>query len=176
MLKAQHVALPGQEAVQLPQADKRCQLFQNLLLVVKPQGNVLGDEVRQIPHVPAIHHRGDHFLRDAAGQLRILAEQVPGLPQQGLGPGAALEGLGLGGLLQLLHVGLEEGLRLPQAAQAGAAAALHHHPDGVLGQPQNLGDVGNGAHRVQVLFSRRFRADLPLSHQENFLVLLHGPL
>ena len=46
VLKAQNAALPGQEAVELPQADKGGQLLQNLLLIRVAPGDVLGNEVR----------------------------------------------------------------------------------------------------------------------------------
>ena len=176
MLKPQDVALPGQEAIQLPQADERGHLLQNLLLIRVTQGNILGDIIRQIAHIPAVHDSGDDLLRHVSGQLRVLAEQVPGLPQQRLRPGATLEGLGGSLLLQQFHVGLKEGLRLPQAAHAGPAAPLHHHPDGVGRQAQDLGDMGHRADLVQVLLLRLVHTDLPLSHQEDVLVRLHSPL
>ena len=73
-------------------------------------------------------------------------------------------------------MGLEEGLRLPQAAQVGPLPPLHHHPDRGLAQPQDLRDVGDRANGVQVLFLRRVHPDLPLGHQEDVLIGLHGPL
>ena len=176
VLKAQHVVLPGQEGVQLPQPGEGGELLQNLLLVGVPQGDVLGDVVRQEAGVPAVHNGGHHLLRHAAGLLGVLSEQGVGLPQQCLRPGALPHGLGGGLLRHRLHVGLEEGLRLPQPPQMGPLAALHHDPDGGLAQPQDLGDVGHRADGVQILLLRRIDADLPLGHQEDVLVGFHGPL
>ena len=176
VLKAQNIALPGQEAVELAQPDKGSHLLENLLLVRVAQGDVLRNEVRQISHVPAVHHRGDHLVGHAAHQLDILAELIPGLPQQGLGPGALLEGLADRLLFQQLHVGLQERCHLPEAAQTCPLPALHHNPHRGVGQAQNLRDMGDGTHGIQVLLLRFIDADLPLGHQENLLVRLHGPL
>ena len=176
MLKAQHIVLPCQETVQLPQPGKGGELFQDLLLVGIPQGDVLGDVVRQEAGVPAVHDGGHHLLRHAAGLLCVLAEQGIGLPQQRLCPGALPHGLGGGLFRHGLHIGLQEGLRLPQAPQMGPLAAVHHAADGGLAQPQDLGDVGNGADGIQVLLLRRIDADLPLGHQKDVLIPLHGPL
>ena len=44
-LEAQDIIFPGQERVHLPQADKRRELFQNLLLIRIAKGDVLGDVV-----------------------------------------------------------------------------------------------------------------------------------
>ena len=42
--------------------------------------------------------------------------------------------------------------------------SLYHHPDRVGGQTQNLCDMGNRPHFVEVLFPRNIAANLPLSH------------
>ena len=176
MFKAQDIALSGKKTVQLPQPDKGRHLLQDLLLVGIPQGDILGDEIRKIPHIPAVHHRRDDLIRHAACQFGVLAEKVPGLAEQRLGPGTAAECLGGFLLHQRLHIGLQEGLRLPQTAQTGTVAPLHHYPHGIGGQPQDLADVGNGADLIQILFRRRVDTDLPLRDQEDLLVRLHGPL
>ena len=105
-LKAQDVIFPGQERVHLPQADKRRELFQDLLLIRIAQGDVLGDVVGQIAGVPAVHDRGHHFLRQAARLLGVVGEQVICLAQQRLRPGTGQERLGDRRLLQKLHIGL----------------------------------------------------------------------
>ena len=176
VLKAQHVVLPHQETVELPQPGEGGEFLQDLLLVGVAQGDVLGNIVRQEAGVPAVHHRGHHLLRHTAGLLGILAEQGVGLAEQGLRPGALPHGLRGRLLRDGLHIGLEEGLRLPQAAQVGPLPPLHHHPDRGLAQPQDLRDVGDRANGVQVLFLRRVHPDLPLGHQEDVLIGLHGPL
>ena len=123
-----------------------------------------------------VHQRGEDLLRHIAGELGIFAEKVEGLAQQGLRPGALAEGLGFRLLLQCLHIGLEEGLCLPQTAQPGPAASLHHTAHGGAGKPQDLTDVGHSADGVEILLPRQIHADLPLGHQENLLIGLHGPL
>ena len=175
VLEAQDVVLPGQEAVELAQADVGGELLQDLLLVGVAEADVLGDVVRQEAGVPAIHDGGEHLLRHPAGHLGVLSEEGVGLAQQGLGPGAALEGLGVRLLRDGLHIGLEIGRGLPQPLQPGPLAALHHAADGAA-HPQQVGDVGHGADLIEVGLAGLGRADLPLGHQEDVLVRLHGPL
>ena len=176
VLKAQHIVLPDQEAVELPQPREGGELLQDLLLVGIPQGDVLGDVVCQEAGVPAVHNGGHHLLRHAVCLLGVLAEQGIGLAEQSLCPRALPHGLGGRLLRHSLHIGLEEGLCLPQPPQVGPAPALHHHADGGLAQPQDLGDVGHRADGVQVLLPRLVDADLPLGHQKDVLVALHCPL
>ena len=170
-LIAQHIPLPGQEAVQLPQPHQRRQFFQNCLLIVIPQSRILGDKIRQIPRLLAVQHRGGDLLGHIACQMGIILEQAPGLPQQGLGFRTVAHG---SGFLHHLHVALQIRLRLPQAAQPCPASALHHHPQGGFSQPQDLGHPGNGAHGVKVLLPRTVRVQFPLGHQKDLLTGFHG--
>ena len=173
---AQDVALPGQDGIDLAQADKGSHLLQDFLFVRVTQGHVLGDKVRQEPHVPAVHDPGDYFLRKISGKLGILVELAPGLAQQSFRPGALSEGFGGVLLRQDLHISLQVGLRLPEAAHTGAAAALHDHTDRGGGKTENLRNVGNGAHLVEVSLRGGVDADLLLCDKEDVLVCFHGPL
>ena len=128
VLKAQHVALPGQKAVELPQPHIGNQLLKDLLLVGVAQVDVLGDEVRQIPGILAVHHLGNDLLRQAVHQPRVLAKEITGLTQQRLHPGPSPN---RGGFLNKLHICLEIGLRLPQPAQPRPLPPLHHAAHGV---------------------------------------------
>ncbi len=173
-LKAQHVVFVGQDPVQTLQPQVGVQLLQDLLLVLRPEIDVLGDVIRQIAQVPAVQDRGLHLLRHAPRLLGVLAEQVDGLAQQRLRPGAAGEGRRLFLLRNGLHVGLEIGRGLPQALQPRPGLALRHDPDGGGGGPQDLGDAGDRADLIEILLLGRGHADLPLGHQKDLLVRLHG--
>ena len=173
LLAGEDLRLPGQQLVDLPQAGHGADLLQNGLLILVAEHDVLGDEVCQVTGVPVVHHGGGHLLPQAGGQGGVLGKVGVGLAQKSLQ-------LGLGNsrapLRHGLHVALEVGLGLPQPPQAGAAPALHHHPDRGLPHPENLADHRHRAHREQVARAGLAGSDLPLGHQEDVLVPLHGPL
>ena len=132
----------------------------------------MGDEVRQLAGVPALQHHGPGRVGDAAHQLCIGTEENGSATQQGLGPGALPVG---GALTELLHVGLEVGLRLPEAAELRPAHALHQDADAAAPQLQDLPDGGDGANLIEIPLLRGLRANLPLGHKKDPLIALHGP-
>ena len=93
VFKAQDIALPGKKAVEFAQAKEGREFLQNLLLIREPQIDVLRDEVRQIPHVLAIHDCGDDLLRHAAHQSCVFTKKIPSLAQQRLCSRTALKRL-----------------------------------------------------------------------------------
>ena len=172
LLETQDLILPGQELVDVLQTLRGVPLLQDLLLLVVAEVAVVGDEVRQRTGIPALQHHGPRRVRDAAHQLRIGPEEDGGPPQQSLHPGALADLR----LAQLLHVGLEVGLRLPQAAELHPAEAVHQDAHGAAAHLQDLPDGADGAHLIEVPLLRRLGANLPLGHKEDPLVPLHGLL
>ena len=170
-LIAQHIPLTGQKAVELPQPHHGGQLLQNRLLIVIPQGDVLRDEIRQIPRLLAVQRRGDHFLSHIACQLGVILKQTPCLPQERFGFRAMVHRLRL---LRRLHLPLQIRFQLPQPLQSRTAAAFHHDPQGILPQTQDLRHAGDGADGVEILLRGLFHVDLALGHQKDLLTCLHG--
>ena len=125
-LQRQHIHLVGQNIVDQLEPPVGPQLLQHTLAILMAQRDVLGDEIGQMPRVAAVQHRRDKVVAELRRQLLILAEQGVGAPQHGLHPGCDLAGEFL---LQYLHIGLQEGLPLPQPQQPGALLALHEDPD-----------------------------------------------
>ena len=58
--------------------------------------------------------------------------------------------------------------------QGGAVNALHHDADGVLFRVEKLDDLGHHAHFIEVLLLGVLHGVVPLGHQENLAVALHG--
>ena len=173
VLAGEDLRLPGQQLVDLPQTGHGPELLQHRLLVLVPEHDVLSDEVRQMARLPVIHDRGHDLPAQPGGQRGISGEIGVGLAQQSLQLGVGQAGLPL---RHGLHVALEVGLRLPQPAQLCPAPALHHHPHGGIADAEDLTNHRNGAHAVQIPLPRLGLPQLPLGHQEDELLLLHGPL
>ena len=76
-------------------------------------------------------------------------------------------------VLQQLHIGLQEGLGLPQAAQAARCRPGDDPYPGIRGL-DDLENAAHGADLVQVLLLGFLDADLPLGHQQQLPVALHG--
>ena len=173
VLAQQHLRFMGQQLVDLPQAGNGPGLLKNHLFVLVPQHDVLGDEIRQMARVPVVQDGGGDLLPQPGSKGCVLGEVAVGLPQQGLQ-------LKLGdagpGFPHRLHVALEVRLGLPQPAQPRPVLALHDDPHRAVSDAENLSDQGHGAHLVEVLRTGLSRAGLPLGHQKDVLVPLHGPL
>ena len=137
-----------------------------------PQIDVLGDEIRQTTGIAAVQHRGHEFVVEIGNKLLVLVKEHIGLADHRLHAGRHAAGEVL---LQQLHVGLQEGLVLPQAVDAGPLLALHDHPDAGLRGLEDLQDAADGAHRIEIVLRGRQRGDIPLGHQKHqALVRIHG--
>ena len=132
----------------------------------------MGDIVGDVSRVLAGQHV-DHQIGGQLGrQLGVVLEQLVGRADQGLRFGAA-SGRRLGDN-NLLHLRLQVGLGAQQLEQAAPAHALHHHPHIVPRHPENLADVGDGAHLIQVVHPRLLHPDVLLAHQEHRTAGGHG--
>ena len=170
-LQRDDLHLVGQYLVQQPQTLGGVQLLQNALAVAVPQIDVLGNEVRQTAGIPAIQHSGDKIVGQIGNKLLILAEGHIGLADQRLHAGCHAAGEVL---LQQLHVGLQKGLILPQAVDTGPLLALHDHPHAGLRGFEDLQNAADRAHRIKILLRGSRGGDLPLRHQKDGAVALHG--
>ena len=79
-------------------------------------------------------------------------------------------------VLQQLHIGLQEGLGLPQAAQGRPVQSPGDDPHAGIRGLDDLEDTAHGADGVQVLLLRLLHTDLPLGYQQQLPVALHGVL
>ena len=172
LLIPQDLGLPSQQLIDFPQTQNGPLLLQDHLTVLVAKHNILGNKICQVAGIPVIHHRCGNVFAHPGSQGGIFAEIGIGLAQQSL---QLKVGNPAAQLLHRLHIALEVGFRLPQAAQLGPAAPLHHHPDRGFTDPQNLPDHGYGSHFIEILLPWLGDIDLPLGHQENLLVALHSP-
>ena len=178
LLHLQDLHLPVEQPVHAVEPVHRALVLQDGLLVQHPHGDVLGDEVRDIAGVLAGHDVHQHLGgRVFGGQLRVAVEELIGPADHRLGPQGV--GLSLDVDLLLLHgddLALQIRLGLGHGPQDGPALALHHDPDGLTGQAQDLAHLGDGARGEKILFLRLLHPDVLLGHQEDGAVGGHGLL
>ena len=146
------------------------QLLQHPLAILVPEVDVGGDGVRQQAGVPDVQHGGHQLVGQIPHQLLILAKQGVCPPGQSLGAVRGPPAL----VLQQLHIGLQEGLGLPQAAQGRPVQAPGDDPYPGIRGLDDLENAAHGADLVQVLLLGVLDADLPLGHQQQLPVALHG--
>ena len=142
--------------------------LQQFLLLGDLDGKVRGDRVRQLARILDLVDRDEHLRRDLLVELDIALE----LRDDGAHQRLHLALLGLR-LLDHLGEGLEMGLRLLEAGDAGALSALHQHLHRAVGQLQQLQHGGDGADLIQVLRARVVLRGILLRDQQDLLVVLH---
>ena len=159
-LQGGDVNLVEQDLVHDHQPPDGVQLLQHPLAVLVPEVDVGGDGVRQLAGVPDIQHRGHQLIGQIPHQLLIPAKQGVDPPGQGLGAVRGPPTL----VLQQVHVGLEEGLGLPQAAQGRPVQAPGDDAHAGIRGLDDLEDTAHGADGVQILLLRLLDANLPLGY------------
>jgi len=169
-LQTHDVHLVGEDVIDQLEPLHRVQLIQYPLPVLMPQGQVLGDEIRQTAGITLIQHLRHHLVGHLGGQLLIGAEDGVGLPQQRL----RVRGASVGSILQQLHIGLQKRGGLPQAVQSRPLLTLHQHPHRSLGGLDDLEHMAHRADLVEILLLWLGDADLPLRHQKQTTVALHS--
>ena len=175
LLHLQDLHLPAEEAVHLIQPLDRPELIQDGLLVQHPHGDILGKEVGNIAGVLAGHDIHQHLRRGVlGGEFAVSVKELIGLANGRLRP----EGIGLSLIvltgLHRLYLGHQVGIGLGQFVEAGSGLPLHHHPDGLPRQAENLTDHRNRPHGKKMVSVRLLHPDVLLGHQENGLVGRHG--
>ena len=166
-----HIQLMGQDFVDQLQSLHRVQFLQNALPLLVAQRNILADIVCQTPRIVGIQHRGHQLIRQIRHHVLVLSKQGVGLPQQRLHPVGAYGGAQR---FQQVYIRLQKGSCLPQPVDAPAATSLHQYPHRRVGSLDNLQNLAQCTHRVQVLLLRLCHRDFPLCHGKNLPVIVHG--
>ena len=171
LLHLQDLYLPAEALAQLLQAAHRPQLLQDHLLVPGPHGQILGNVVGDISRILAGEHREQNIRRHFGRQFNVILKQLVGLADQRLCTGRTLYRLLHRDPFYLSH---QIGRGFHYLAQPATADTLHHDPDIVSGQAEDLAHVADGADGIEVSLLGIFYGQIPLGHQENGLPAGHG--
>ena len=166
-----HIQLMGQDLVHQLQPFHGVHLLQDTLAIRVAKIDGVSYVVSQLAGVIAIQHRCHDLVRQLRHHVPVFAKQKIGLAHHSLHPAGHPDGEFV---LQQHHVGLQEGMRLPQALDASLSHAPHHHANGRVRRFNDLQHMRHRAHGVQVAFLGTRHSQLPLGHQKNVFSLFHG--
>ena len=172
-LEAQDLQLPRKQPVRRFQTAHRRKLGQNAHFFLIVIGCRLRRHVGRRAGILFGQQMEHDVLHRALRQLRIFAEQLDGLPKQGLRARRNARCLLLGDRLDARHHARR---RLQHLRGTGAVFALHQHTHGVAGDLQDLQDMGDRADLIEIAEAGIILLDLLLGHQKNVLVGVHRRL
>ena len=171
LLQLQDGDLPAQSVSQLGEPPHGLEFFQDGLLIRGPHGDVLSDIIGNIARVLAGEHTDEHVAGHPGRELGIALKELVSTADE------SLSTRGIPGVLRRgehLHLTLEERRGLAQAHQPAPMGALHHNAHIVSRQTQDLLDIGDGTHGIEVFLAWLLHGEVPLGHQEDGQALGHG--